>query len=58
MHDGQRGLQAALNVHFLQRSLVHVGIFLDGLDEIGDPRGTLFKLSGDAAHFKESAEPR
>src|SRR2546429_8231948 len=53
MHDGQCGFEARLDVHFLERSLVHEGVFLDGLDQSGDASGAVVKFRSDAFHFKE-----
>src|SRR5258708_5581286 len=52
MHDGQRGFQAFGDVHFLQLGLVHVGIFLDGLDEVRDTGGAVLEFVGDALHLQ------
>ena len=41
VQDGQRGFQALYDVDVLQRSLVHVGVFLDGTDQIRDSRRTV-----------------
>src|SRR2546429_4594045 len=45
MHDGQCGFEARLDVHFLERSLVHEGVFLDGLDQSGDRKSTRLNSS-------------
>ena len=56
MHDGQRRLQALSDVHFLQPGLVHVGIFFDGLDKVGDARGAVLELVSDALHFQKRSK--
>ncbi len=58
MHDSERGFQAALDVHFLERRLVHVGIFFDRFDQFRNARRALFEFRGDALHFEERAEAR
>src|SRR6185437_8794013 len=40
IHDGESSFEAALDINFLHGTLGHVGIFLDGFDEIGDAGGT------------------
>ena len=57
MHDGERRFQALLDVDFLQRRLVHVGIFFDGPDQIRYAGGALLEFDGDALHFQKGAEP-
>src|SRR5208282_2577414 len=56
IHDRKGGFEAALDVHFLHGALIHVGIFLDGFNEVGDACGAMFELFGDALHFEESGE--
>jgi len=56
IHDGKRGLEAALDIDFLHGTLIHVGIFLDGFNQIGDARGAVLELLGDAFHFEEGGE--
>jgi len=58
MHDDERRFQAVLDVHFLKRRLVHVGILFDRFDEIRNARGAVIEFGGDALHFEEGSEAR
>src|SRR5216683_4231814 len=58
MHDGQRGFQALGDVYLLQLGLVHVGIFFDGFDEVGDARGAVLEFVSNALHFEQRGEAR
>src|SRR5256885_16090216 len=56
MHDRECVFDTVLDVHFLHGTLIHVGVFLDGADQIGDARRAVLKFLGDAIHFQESCK--
>src|SRR5277367_4397400 len=56
IHDGESGFEAALDIDFLHGALIHVGVFLDSFNEIGNSRRAVFELISDAFHFEESGE--
>ena len=56
MHDRERCFEALGDVDFLHGRLIHVGIFLDGFDEIGDAGGAVVEFVGDAIHFEQGGE--
>jgi hypothetical protein len=56
IHDGERGFEAALDIDFLSGALIHVGIFLDGFDEIGNAGGAVLELVSNAFHLEERGE--
>src|SRR6266436_4209776 len=53
MHDRERVFDTVLDVHLLHGALIHIGIFFDGADKIGDARRAVLKFLGDAIHFQE-----
>ena len=56
IHDGEGGLEAVLEIDFLEGALIHKGIFLNGFDEIRYARRAVLELIGNAVQFKESSE--
>src|SRR5580704_15559627 len=58
IHDGKSRFEAALDVDLLHGALIHVGVFLDGFDEVGDAGRAVLELFGNAFHFEERGEAR
>src|SRR5258708_29252631 len=48
MHDRESVFDTVLDVHLLHGALIHIGIFFDGTDKIGDARRAVFNFLGDA----------
>ncbi len=57
IQDGQRGLQAFYNVDVLHRGLVHVGVFLDGANQVRYARGAALDFVEKAGDLDRGSDP-
>ena len=57
IQDSQRGFQALHNIDIQYRRLIHVRVFLNRTDQIGDTRRAAFDFIQQARDLKRSADP-
>ena len=57
-HKDMRLLQVGGDVHFLHRALIHVGIFLNGFDQVRNAGSAVLEFVGDPVHLQQRAKSR